>query len=307
MAIASMLRSLAPDFVLDIARKVRAAQRTRAARRQAVLDEQERLASRRKIADHYFKPRLKMIEAWIVSDKENSNFYYDLTDLNKQQLAHFVAAVTGASFELAKNYIEELMQDAPLLSHLQAGINASYIQKDIVVKYGRRLGWYAVARILKPKILVETGVDHGVGACVLARALIRNGEEGKPGRYYGLDLNPAAGRLLTDCYADVGEMVYGDSIESLSSFGHQIDLFINDSDHSEDFEEREYAAMEAHLATDATVLSDNSHSTDALGRFARRRGMNFLFFREQPKDHWYFGAGIGAAFPRRTRERSDAD
>jgi predicted O-methyltransferase YrrM len=265
--------------------------------RRRAREEKERLIARRKIADHYFLPRLRMIEQWIRQDKENSNFYYDLTDLNKQQLAHFVAAIAETTFEKARGYIEELLQDKELLMHLQTGVSASYPQKEIEVAYGRRLGWYAVARAQKPKVLIETGVDHGVGACVLAKALIRNAAEGSPGRYYGFDLNPSAGRLLTGPYADVGEMIYGDSIERLTTFPHMIDLFINDSDHNEDFEEREYIAMTPHLSPGATVLSDNSHSTDALGRFARARGMGFLFFREQPKNHWYFGAGIGAAFP----------
>ncbi len=266
---------------------------------QAEREERERLAARRKIADYYFAKKLQMVEEWIVRDTENSNFYYDLTDLNKHQLAHFVSVVGNVTVEDAVGYIGELAADQPLFSHLQAGVTASYPQKEIVVAYGRRLGWYALARALKPKVLVETGVDHGVGACVLCAALLRNFAEGRPGRYFGLDLNPSAGRLLTGPYATVGEMIYGDSIESLGKFPHAIDLFINDSDHSEDFESREYEAMAPLLAPGATVLGDNSHTTDALGRFARSHGMNFLFFREQPKAHWYFGAGIGAAYPAR--------
>lgn len=45
--------------------------------------------------------------------------------------------------------------------------------------------WYAIARSIKPKILVETGVDQGMGAVVLCAALAR--------RYYGTDINSDAG------------------------------------------------------------------------------------------------------------------
>ncbi len=31
--------------------------------------------------------------------------------------------------------------------------------------------------------------------------------------------------------------------------------------------------------------------------FTREIGRNFLFFREEPKSHWYPGAGIGIFFP----------
>jgi hypothetical protein len=259
-------------------------------------DRQDRIARRRRFARGYYERQLGAIEDWAVRDTEDANFYYDLTDANKAYLGHFVAAVTGAPFADAMGWIAELEADQALMAHLKQGLVGAYPQTDIRPAYGRRLGWYAVARASKPAVVVETGVDHGVGACVLCAALLRNAAEGRPGRYYGLDIAPSAGRLLAGPYADVGEMVFGDSIESLNRFQQAIGLFVNDSDHTEDFEAREYDAMLAHLAPDAIVLSDNSHVTDALARFSVRQGRRFLFFREVPKDHWYPGAGIGASF-----------
>jgi len=43
------------------------------------------------------------------------------------------------------------------------------------------------------------------------------------------------------------------------------------------------------------VLSDNSHSTDALAKWSRATGRDFLFFQERPEHHWYRGAGIGVS------------
>ena len=39
--------------------------------------------------------------------------------------------------------------------------------------YGRRLGWYALVRALKPRTVVETGADKGLGSCVLAALRLR--------------------------------------------------------------------------------------------------------------------------------------
>jgi hypothetical protein len=50
------------------------------------------------------------------------------------------------------------------------------------------------------------------------------------------------------------------------------------------------------LARDGVVIGDNAHCTTELLEFAEKTGRRFLFFREEPKDHWYPGAGIGAAF-----------
>ena len=75
---------------------------------------------------------------------------------------------------------------------------------------------------------METSVDKGLGACVLTAALIRNSKEGYPGRYYGTEINPEAGYLLQEEYAEFGEILWGDSIESLKKFDKKIDMFIHD-------------------------------------------------------------------------------
>jgi len=165
--------------------------------------------------------------------------------------------------------------------------------RDIEVGFGRREGWYALVRALKPKVVVETGVHHGVGACVLTAALMKNAEEGYAGRYYGTDNDPNAGRLLTARYAEFGQVLYGDSIDSLSSLEDSIDVFINDSDHSADYEAREYIVVGPKLSEKSLVLGDNSHVTTILNDWARSNGRPFVFFREEPNDHWYPGAGIG--------------
>ena len=90
---------------------------------------------------------------------------------------------------------------------------------------------------------METGVDKGLGSCVLSAALLRNHAEGHPGRYLGTDINPQAGWLFQGPYRKAGQILYGDSIESLQCLEGPIDLFINDSDHSAEYEEREYACI----------------------------------------------------------------
>ena len=149
---------------------------------------------------------------------------------------------------------------------------------------------------MKPRVVIETGVDKGLGASLLCSALQRNVAEGFPGRYYGTDINPHAGRLFTAPYTEFGEILYGDSITTLAALDVQIDLFINDSDHSADYESREYETILPKLSARAIILGDNAHVADALADFSRTRGRQFLFIREEPLDHWYLGAGIGVSF-----------
>ena len=143
-------------------------------------------------------------------------------------------------------------------------------------------------------------MEKGLGSCVLARALKANAGEGHPGVYYGTDIDPAAGFLFTEPYTRYGKILYGDSIASLQSLTEPVGLFINDSDHSADYEAREYETIRPKLTENAFVLGDNAHATDKLFQFAQKTGRRFVFFSERPKDHWYPGAGIGIAFPERS-------
>ena len=240
---------------------------------------------------------------WLFRSKEFANFTYDLTNLNRRYLASMVATVTGKPYSEIAAYMAELDNNEDLCKHIQAAIQHSSqrFMADSDVHFGRRIGWYAFVRATQPRIVVETGVDKGMGSCVLTAALMMNEQDGYPGRYYGTDINPEAGYLLSGIYRDYGEILYGDSIASLERLDCTIDLFINDSDHSAAYEEREYQSIAPKLAPQAIVLGDNSHFTDRLLNFALATGRSFLFFHESPLGHWYPGAGIGIAFRRVAR------
>lgn len=70
-----------------------------------------------------------------------------------------------------------------------------------------------------------------------------------------------------------------------------MDIFINYSDPSSEYEREEYEAINSKLSPRSLILGDNSHVTIELDQFARERNRNF--FAEKPVDHWYPGAGIG--------------
>ena len=250
------------------------------------------------LALSYIEPRLLEVFDWLFTSNETSNFTYHLTEMNIEYLSCFVATVASVKREQAREYIREIQEDQELKNHvLRVASSAThYIDIDRNFDFGRRLGWYAIARAMKPKVIVETGVEQGLGSLVLTAALKRNAAEGAPGIYRGTDINPKAGYLFQGIYREFGEILYGDSIHSIQALDTRIDLFINDSDHSADYEAREYETVASKLSERAIVLGDNAHVTDKLYTFAARTGRKFLFFREQPRHHWYPGAGIGAAY-----------
>jgi hypothetical protein len=249
---------------------------------------------------------IRQSAVWLFRSKETTNFTYELTALNRRYLASLIAEITGRQYHEIARYMDELETNVELRAHIRARTVASADRwiSDADAHYGRRAGWYAVVRAMKPRVVVETGVDKGLGSIVLTSALMRNAREGYPGRYYGTDINPQAGWMLAGKYANWGEILYGDSVTVLKQLEMTIDLFVQDSDHSYRYEENEYRLVSARLSANAIVLGDNSHCSDALLEFALTTGRQFVFFRETPDGHWYNGAGIGIAFRRPTGEAS---
>ena len=269
--------------------------------RTPVLGRAALLAYRSKAALHHLRWQSAYLVRWLIRSRETTNYTYDLEASNKRYLVSLLSDIVNVRFDQMMSYISEIEDDQELRRHIQAataGSNYAFVA-DNEVRYATRLGWYAITRATKPRVVVETGVDKGLGSCVLAAALKKNKEEGHEGYYFGTDINRKAGYLLSGVYADYGRILYGDSIESLKSLNATIDLFINDSDHSAEYEAEEYKTIADRLADDAIILGDNSHATSQLLDFSLATNRHFVFFQEKPNEHWYPGGGMGISFRRK--------
>ncbi|MEM7410506.1 MAG: class I SAM-dependent methyltransferase [Myxococcota bacterium] len=234
---------------------------------------------------------------WWWRSREITNFTYDLMPLNREHLVASLSVVTGEPHARIRGWIAELEEDRELLDALRlaAARGPDSAISDTTPRFGRRLAWYVLVRWRKPRKVVETGVDRGLGAATLTAALARNHAEGHPGEYIGIDPNPAAGGLLIPDLARFGRVLRGSSLDHLTEID-AIDLFIHDSDHSEAHERAEFELVESRLSEGAIVVTDNAHVTGALLQFAERTKRRYLCFSEQPRFHWHRGAGTGIAF-----------
>ncbi|GAB3849547.1 class I SAM-dependent methyltransferase [Micromonospora andamanensis] len=242
---------------------------------------------------------LRTSARWLVASREHHNYTYELTKLSRNHLAWFVSVVCELPVKQVRGYLAEIESDDVLREHIRSAIAGAARRglADKQVRYARRIGWYAIVRARRPKHIVETGVDKGLGSCVLAAALLRNAAEGHPGRVSSIDINPEAGYLArTAPWSEVIDLVIGDSVESITALDRPVDLFLHDSDHSRAYERREFAAVEPKLAPGAMLLTDNVTHTNVLAEHAERTGRRFLAYRETPANHWYPGDGIGVAW-----------
>ena len=168
----------------------------------------------------------------------------------------------------SRRFIAEINDDGDLRAHVREATARSDRRglADATVRLGRRVGWYALVRSLRPAHVIETGTDKGLGSVVLAAALLKNGH----GRLTTIDLNPDSGYLIAGRYADVVDRVVGDSVEMLGASQDPVDVFLHDSLHTLEYETAELQAVRSRLTPEAVVLSDNAHMTDALSSWAER-------------------------------------
>lgn len=230
---------------------------------------------------------------WLVHARETTNYTYDLDPLNRDQLCWFVSTVTGADVGQARSWMRELETDTELLESLTNRLSSNPTRRICATEphLARRYGWYAIIRAIEPDNVVETGTHLGLGSCVIAAALLRNGH----GRLTTIDIDADSGHLIGQPWASVIDRRVGSSIDELGKM-RDVDMFLHDSLHTYDYESRELAAVEPNLRADAIILSDNAHDSAALSDWAERSGRHYLFFKEQPVNHWWPGDGIGVAW-----------
>ena len=204
--------------------------------------------------------QLGMILRWAFTSKEHYNHTYHLTPLSRAYLVSYTAVICGHAEDEIEKYFRELESDEELRRSLidRAQASPDRHNSDLEPRYGRRLGWYALVRATKPRVVVETGVDRGLGTVVIAAALRRNAGEGFPGMLHATDIVAACGHLMSDTYRQFAKILIGDSVESLKKFAQPVDIFIHDSDHRPEYEWAEFLAIEPRLHVGSITIDRKS-------------------------------------------------
>lgn len=125
---------------------------------------------------------------------------------------------------------------------------------------------YAITRLVRPEVVVETGVGAGISSWALLLAMARN----ETGHLYSIDLPTPRSRALSE----VGCLVPSDLrrrwslrlgasrkvLPRLMSELGEIDVFLHDSRHSYANQKFEYAVTWPHLRRGGILISDDVRS-----------------------------------------------
>lgn len=231
---------------------------------------------------------------YLAFSRELDNFTYQIS--NTGPLAKFIADAVGTTPAQSLAHVKELEDDRELDVALGTLLDERP-DRNRRMPFGRRLGWYALARAMKPRLIVETGVHDGLGSVALLRALERNAQEGEPGELISVDIDANAGWLIPDSLRSRHTLIVGNALTVLppSLADRRVDMFIHDSDHSYEHETGEFELITRYVRQGGVLISDNAHSGIAFRDYCRRHDVRMRFWKESPVDHFYPGAGIGLA------------
>ena len=240
---------------------------------------------------------------YVLIDPEVDNFTYEIA--NEDELVALLANALGIDRDRAAAYVAEARSDRELNDELSRRIRWRFHMKRRI-HLGRRLGLYAIARELKPRLAVEAGIQDGLGSLVLLRALERNAEEGHPGRLISFDILPG-GWLVPDRLRGNWTTIFESTTTALEPAlaGHEVDLMVHDSGDDYDRERHEYETALAHAGPRLGLVSGSGlQRARALPDVCADLGIEYHLFSERPKDHFYPGAGLALGLVSREAARS---
>lgn len=230
---------------------------------------------------------------YVLADPEPHNYSYEIANLD--EVATWVTEVAGIQLEAAEELVREPAHDEDLHASVLGATRGHWLWTKRSPPFGKRVGWYALARALRPRLIVETGVHDGLGSLLLLRALERNKAEGVPGRLVSFDINPAAGWLVgRHPQWEFRMQSSQDGLRELLDGGAEVDMFIYDGWHSDDAERTELALVADHLAPTGVLLSDDAQVTSAHAEVCRTKGLRYFAVYTRPSGHFHPGTVLAA-------------
>lgn len=227
---------------------------------------------------------------YVLLDPEPHNFTYEIANL--QDLAYWVAEVSGVSVVVAKRLVAEPSGDVALRQRVRDATRGRWLWSKREPPFGKRLGWYALVRALRPRLIVETGVHDGLGSLLLLRALELNGDGG---RLVSFDINPAAGWLVgSHPLWELKAESSGDGLPGVLARGEPVGMFIYDGWHTHEAERSELELVAPRLAPGGVLLSDDAQVTSAMAEVCAAHGLDCREVQLIAKDHFHPGTVLAA-------------
>ena len=233
------------------------------------------------------------VTRYVLWSPELGDYSFELAD--RDALIEFASRALQCDATCVRGFLDELEVDERLRLDIAERRRRALLDKNPPI--GQRRLWYVAARLLKPTLIVETGVWYGLGSTVLLRALERNAEEGWEGHLMGFDPDPTAGWLVHPRHEHRWTLVRDTTDEALETYlrGKAVGLFVADTPPDYERERRELELALAHAAPPAVLLSSNGNQTEALRDLCREHSLSYHHLPYESADHFYTTPGVALA------------
>lgn len=187
---------------------------------------------------------------------------------NKEKIIEFISSLTNSPVNTIDRIFSEIAKSPFELMLRRSLSKHAYLGKHT---YERGRLFYVITRLIKPKLIIETGVLGGYSSAFFLYALEKNGE----GKLISIDLpdykalagNPP-GFLVPSFLRPRWKLILGRSSDVLSKMRLDgIDLFFHDSEHSFENMMYEFEYAWGILRKGGILLSDNVDANIAFKRF----------------------------------------
>lgn len=185
--------------------------------------------------------------------------------------------------DLTKSELDEII---PLFQHLEFDEPLFQLMDGLRDVHMHCIVYYVMTRLLKPDIIVETGVNTGNSSAFILCAM----EHNQHGKLYSIDLpnidveltpggrrqkdgvpeDKKTGYMVPDNLRSRWELLLGDAKDLLPELLPKLpkmDIFIHDSLHSYDHMLFEYRTAWPYLSPNGVLLSDDIDYNDAFPHF----------------------------------------
>lgn len=184
--------------------------------------------------------------------------------------------------EISKHEIMFLQPESKSLRNLRLATKKSIIpsNQENPLDFESSLGLYLIARVLKPRIVIETGVSAGRSSAFILQALCDNGR----GALFSIDPNQNSGYAVTHelrrrwrFMIGTSDKILPDLVENLE----QIDVFIHDSLHTYENMMLEYQVAWPYIRDGGVLLSDDVDWNNAFTDFATKARREPLYMTKR--------------------------
>jgi hypothetical protein len=241
--------------------------------------------------------------SYVLFDPELESFSFELAD-ERGVLAALAVALECPEGELVR-FAAETHTDPELNARLRRHVRWRMDFKRHM-PIGSRLAWYVTTRVLKPELVVETGIYMGLGSLVLLRALERNAEEGHPGDLMSFDTNPLAGMLVRKELHGRWHRVVGSTHMALPSAlrGRRVGMLLHDTAHTEETQRLEFETALAHAAPRLVLVDGSGGYVPTLKELCQERGGTYHRVHLRSQAHVHPGSEYRFALFNADREAS---